>query len=120
MLPFRPPNRVYLALPRSTHVLIAAVLFAAGCHSPATQPAPARVFGRTPDGTDAALFTLTNANGLVAKVTSYGATLTELWVPDRDGKLGDVVLGYDRLEDYVAAPFYLGATLGRVANRIAN
>jgi aldose 1-epimerase len=55
-----------------------------------------------------------------AKVTEYGATLTELWVPDRDGKTADVVLGYSRLEDYVAAPFYLGATLGRAANRIAN
>ena len=57
---------------------------------------------------------------LVAKVTDYGATLTELWLPDRNGKLGDVVLGYERLEDYEAAPFYLGAVLGRVANRIAN
>ena len=61
-----------------------------------------------------------NANGLKAKVTEYGATLTELWAPDRDGTLADVVLGYDRLEDYVAAPFFLGAYLGRVANRIAN
>jgi aldose 1-epimerase len=56
----------------------------------------------------------------VAKVTEYGATLTQMWVPDRNGKLADVVLGYERLEDYEAAPFYLGAVLGRVANRIAN
>ena len=77
------------------------------------------MFG-TRDGADVRIFTLTNANGMVAKVTEYGATLTELWVPDRDGRLGNVVLGYERLDDYVAAPFYLGATLGRVANRIAN
>jgi aldose 1-epimerase len=68
----------------------------------------------------AKIYTLANANGVVAKVTEYGATLTELWVPDRDGKLADVVLGYDRLADYEAAPFYLGAVLGRVANRVAN
>ena len=97
----------------------------AGCRSAATVPPhPAsgveeHVFG-TRDGVDARIFTLTNANGMVAKVTEYGATLTELWVPDRDGTLADVVLGYERLDDYVAAPFFLGATVGRVANRIAN
>lgn len=79
-----------------------------------------RVFGRTRDGADVKILTLTNANGMSAKVTEYGATLTELWVPDRNGALTDVVLGYERLDDYVAAPFFLGATLGRVANRIAN
>jgi aldose 1-epimerase len=98
----------------------------AGCRSAASVPAQRasgieqRVFGRTPDGAEVRIFTLTNANGMVAKVTEYGATLTELWVPDRNGTLADVVLGYERMEDYVAAPFYLGATLGRVANRIAN
>jgi len=79
-----------------------------------------RSFGRTRAGVDVKLFTLTNANGMVAKVAEYGATLTQLWVPDRAGKLADVVLGYERLDDYVDAPFFLGATLGRVANRIAN
>ena len=94
-----------------------------GCHTSAS-PRPASVaereFGRTREGTPAKVFTITNANGVVAKVTEYGATLTELWVPDRDGKLADVVLGYDHLGDYEAAPFYLGAVLGRVANRVAN
>lgn len=98
-------------------------LVVCGCR--VATPAPARSieqrsFGRTRDGVEAKIYTLTNANGLVAKVTEYGATLTELWVPDRNGKLADVVLGYEHLEDYEAAPFYLGAVLGRVANRIAN
>jgi aldose 1-epimerase len=57
---------------------------------------------------------------MTAKITEYGATLTELWVPDRNGKLTDVVLGYDNLGSYEAAGFYLGAVLGRVANRISN
>jgi aldose 1-epimerase len=77
-------------------------------------------FGRTRDGEETRTYTLRNANGMRAKLTDYGATLTELWVPDRDGKIANVVLGYERVDDYVAAPFYLGATLGRVANRIAN
>lgn len=66
------------------------------------------------------LFTLTNARGLVVKVTNYGATLIELHVPDRDGVPADVALGFDTLADYVRTPLYFGATVGRVGNRIAN
>ena len=97
-----------------------------GCRSaPATNAVAAaaievRQFGRTQDGADVKIYTLMNSNGMKAKVTEYGATLTELWVPDRTGALADVVLGYERLDDYIAAPFFVGATLGRVANRIAN
>jgi aldose 1-epimerase len=76
-------------------------------------------FGKLPDGTAADLFTLTNANGLIAKVTNYGAIITELHVPDRQGKLGDVVLGFDHLAPYLHRHPYFGATVGRVANRIA-
>ena len=53
------------------------------------------------------------------RIITYGAILTELHVPDRDGKLGDVVLGHDKLEDYLDGHPYFGATTGRVANRIA-
>ena len=73
-----------------------------------------------PDSIAVKIYTLSNAHGMKAKVTEYGATLTELWVPDRSGTLANVVLGYERLDDYIAAPFFVGATLGRVANRIAN
>jgi len=77
-------------------------------------------FGRTEDGQKVALYTLTNTNGLVAKITNYGAILTELHLPDNKGKLDDVVLGFDTLKDYFAANRYLyfGAVVGRVANRI--
>src|SRR4029077_12931965 len=61
----------------------------------------------------------TNANGMKAKVTTYGGILTELAVPDRDGKLGNVVLGFDNLAGYLAGHPHFGATTGRVANRIA-
>src|SRR4029077_4081841 len=61
----------------------------------------------------------TNANGMKAKVTTYGGILTELAVPDRDGKLGNVVLGFDNLAGYLAGHPHFGATTGRFANRIA-
>ena len=76
-------------------------------------------FGTLQDGTKIELFTLRNAHGAIAKVISYGASLTELWVPDRSGKMGDVVLGFDNLQGYLGKHPWFGATVGRVANRIA-
>ncbi|MBD2449396.1 galactose-1-epimerase [Nostoc sp. FACHB-152] len=79
-------------------------------------------WGKAENGQAVQLFTLTNANGLVAKVTNYGGIITALKVPDRNGTLDDIVLGFDNLEAYKQANRYLyfGAILGRVANRIAN
>jgi aldose 1-epimerase len=76
-------------------------------------------FGKLPDGTAVTLYTLTNANGLTAKVATYGTIITELHVPDRDGKPGDIVLGFDNLAQYLKGHPYFGCTVGRVANRIA-
>ena len=73
----------------------------------------------TADGKDVALYTLTNEAGLVLKITSYGATITELHVPDRDGKSADIVLGFDELDGYLERSPYFGATCGRIGNRIA-
>jgi aldose 1-epimerase len=78
----------------------------------------ARIVEEQPWG-DATLYTLRNARGMEARITSYGAILTALRVPDRHGVLADVVLGFDRLDDYRAGHPYLGAVVGRVANRIA-
>jgi aldose 1-epimerase len=88
---------------------------------PSFQPASiAKVpFGRV-DEQRVDLYTLINAHGLTMKVTTYGAILTNLLVPDRAGKLGDVVLGFDDLEGYVNGHAYFGATVGRVGNRIRN
>jgi aldose 1-epimerase len=73
------------------------------------------------DGNPVHLYTLTNKNGLVAKVTDYGATLVELHTPDRDGKLSDVTRGFGDLAGYRSKGNpYFGATVGRVANRIRN
>ncbi len=65
------------------------------------------------------LYTLTNAQGCVAKISTYGAIVTELHVPDREGKMADIVLGFDDLDSYLAGHPYFGAIAGRVANRIA-
>jgi aldose 1-epimerase len=75
-------------------------------------------FGKTTDGDPVTLYTLTNGK-VTAKVMTYGALLTELHVPDRGGKPADVVLGFDNLQGYLAGHPYFGATIGRVANRIA-
>ena len=66
------------------------------------------------------LYTLKNKHGLTAKLMTYGATLTELDVPDRTGQFADVVLGFDRVDEYVKSSPYFGAIIGRVANRIKN
>jgi len=76
-------------------------------------------FGKLPDGTVIMAYTLKNAKGSWAKVITYGATLTELYVPDRSGKPGDVVLGFSDLQGYLSDQPFLGATVGRYANRIA-
>jgi aldose 1-epimerase len=76
-------------------------------------------FGKLSDGRAVELYTLTNANGLKAKIMTYGATLTELHVPDRNGQMGDVTLGFDNLAQYEKGHPYFGSSVGRVANRIA-
>jgi aldose 1-epimerase len=76
-------------------------------------------FGQTAEGQEATLFTLVNANGVRAGITNYGGIVTRLYVPDRDGKLGDVVLGYDNLGDYIKETPYFGCIVGRYGNRIA-
>lgn len=76
-------------------------------------------FGQMPDGAAVSLFTLTNAHGMMAKITDFGAIITELHVPGRDGVLADVVLGFDSLDPYLGENPYFGALIGRCCNRIA-
>ncbi len=76
------------------------------------------VFGQLAGGEEASLFTLESPEGYRARICDFGATLVSLEVPDHQGVLGDVVLGYHRLQDYEDNPAYLGATIGRVAGRI--
>lgn len=77
-------------------------------------------FGKTPDGEPVDLYTLKNKNGVEAAITNYGGAVVSLKVPDRDGKLGDVVLGFDSVDGYVNNTSYIGALIGRYGNRIGH
>ena len=104
--------------------LVYAMVFLTGCQARSSNADAPKIgvvkssFGTTKDGQKVDLYTLTNANGLVAKISNYGGTVTELWVPDRDGNLGDIVLGFDNLKDYEEKSPYFGCLIGRYGNRI--
>ena len=76
-------------------------------------------FGELPDGRTARSYRIENGGGLVLGLTDFGAAVTSLLLPDREGRAAEVVLGLERLEDYVNDTHNLGGTVGRVANRIA-
>ena len=75
-------------------------------------------FGKTTDGRGVEIYTLRNRNGMEARITNYGGIIVSLTAPDRDGRFADVVLGYDRLDDYLKGASCFGALIGRYANRI--
>jgi len=79
-----------------------------------------QVFGKTADGTPVDLYVLANKNGMEVAITNYGGIVVSLKTPDRNGKLADVVLGYDRLEGYLGDKSYQGAIVGRYGNRIGH
>lgn len=122
-------TRIWLIL-----VLAVGVVYVTSCKKTETPPAEPQAqtetkeamrmsakkdsFGQTPDGRAVDLYTLTNTNGLRARITNYGAILVSLEVPDRDGNITDVTLGYDNLDGYLKETPYFGATVGRYANRI--
>lgn len=79
-----------------------------------------KAFGTTKNGEVASLYELTNKNGMVAKVSDFGANLVALIVPDKDGKLEDVVLGFDSVTGYEKNLSFFGAVIGPSANRVGN
>jgi aldose 1-epimerase len=76
-------------------------------------------FGKTPEGAAIDLYVLTNKKGAVVTITNYGGHVTSVRVPDRAGKLADVVLGFDHLEGYLKSTSHFGGIIGRYGNRIA-
>lgn len=76
-------------------------------------------FGKLADGTSVELYTLKNKNGVTVKIMTFGGIITEIHTPDRAGKSGNIVLGFDNLDQYVKGHPFFGAIAGRVANRIA-
>ncbi len=77
-------------------------------------------FGQSPDGKPVVLFTLRNENGAEADIMNYGGIVQKLIMPDRNGKMSDVVLGFDNLQGYLTKSPYFGALIGRYGNRISN
>jgi aldose 1-epimerase len=75
--------------------------------------------GKLRDGTEIEAVTLSNSQGITARILTYGATLQSLITPDDEGRLADIVLGYDDVASYEQHPNYFGTTIGRYANRIA-
>jgi aldose 1-epimerase len=92
-------------------------------HEPARRTAAMTLsrneFGRTPDGDPVDRYTLANASGATVDILTLGASIASIRVPDREGRLGEVVLGFDDLAHYLAPRTYFGALVGRYANRIA-
>jgi aldose 1-epimerase len=78
------------------------------------------VFGKLKDGREVHLFSLTNDHGITVKIINYGGIITQIITPDKQGIPGDIVLGFDNIEDYENGHPYFGAIVGRYANRIAN
>lgn len=108
-------NRMFLLLIAVMFTMVTnpAGVFAAGTVS-------IKSFGAMPDGRFVNLYTLKNESGASVSITNYGGIVVALNVPDKNGKLGDVVHGYDDLDGYLKATPYFGALIGRYANRIAN
>ncbi len=108
------------------HVLLvfaagAALALTGGCAGKkyTSSSLPSEPFGTTPDGVKVEVFTLRNVTGMEAKISNYGGIVVSIKVPDRNGKMGDVVLGYDRLSGYLQETPYFGCLVGRYGNRIA-
>lgn len=106
---------------KSKHLLIIAMAaIVSSCGRSGQEPSIiSEEFGTMPNGQKALIYTLINKQGLKARITDYGAKLVSLEVPDRNGKLADVILGYTTLNQYLTGDQYFGATVGRYANRIA-
>jgi len=79
-----------------------------------------RLFGQTHDGADVSAYTLVSDSGIQVTILNYGGTIISLLAPDRNGQMGDIVLGFDNLDDYLSRSPFFGCIAGRFANRIAN
>ena len=109
----------FLSRERLLAMLVAVVMMACAVIVDAKPSIKKESFGKTADGTAVDIYTLTNVKGVEAKIITYGGIVVSLKVPDRTGKLGDIVLGYDSMDGYNKNAGYLGALVGRYGNRIA-
>lgn len=108
-------------LPCRFRLCFLALTAAVACVAQSSQPITKSSFGKTPDGKELSLYTLQSPSGMKVTITNYGGVVTTIQVPDRNGKMGDVVLGYDNSAGYLSKESngYFGALIGRYGNRIA-
>ncbi len=99
-------------------VLIAAVMFTGGFGEKGKASLKKESFGKTTDGQEVELYTLSNANGIETEIATYGGIVVSIKVPDRNGKIDDVALGFDTLDGYLKGHPFFGALVGRYSNRI--
>jgi len=120
----------YLSIP-GISLVAAVIILVAGCNSARNSENETEhknprckveksFFGYTPEGDSVMLFTLKNEKEIVIKIMNYGGIVTEIHTPDRTGKSGNIALGFDNLEQYLAGHPNFGALIGRFGNRIAN
>ena len=118
---------------KTTLILIAGLIFFAGCKDDSNKDEadkkeenqlPFSVseesFGKLADGSEAKLYTFSMPEVIEVKITNFGGIITRIHVPDKNGKMGDVTLGYDNLQGYLDKGSYFGALIGRYGNRIAD
>jgi len=89
------------------------------CSGPNNKEHQKKLFEKVLDGKQVTLFTLENSNGVKVTLTNYGGKIVNIWVPDRNGKLSDINLGFNTIDEYLKGSKSFGATVGRYANRIA-
>jgi aldose 1-epimerase len=99
-------------------ILIAAVMFTGGFGEKGKASLKKESFGKTTDGQEVELYTLSNANGVETEIATYGGIVVSIKVPDRNGKYDDVALGFDNLDGYLKGHPFFGALVGRYGNRI--
>src|SRR2546423_434392 len=111
------PSREQRMLQRFFAAVTGALMLTSSLHAQVEGPKP---FGKSADGTPVETYTLKNKNGVIVKLMTLGATITEINVPDKQGKFANVVLGFDDVAGYQSDKNqYFGCTVGRVCNRIA-
>src|SRR5208283_5041839 len=113
------PRRLSVACLAPVLVLVLAISASLPAQSTAKSGVQQQPFG-THDGRPITLYTLTNSHGVEIRAMNYGGIIVSIRVPDRKGQFADIVLGHETLEGYIPNPPYLGAIVGRYANRIAN
>ena len=103
----------------ASFVFSGAVILAVSCSNMKNNDNQKKLFEKEINGKQTTLFTLQNKNGMKVTLTNYGGKIVNIWVPDKNGKLADILLGFNTIDEYVKGSKSFGATVGRYANRIA-